>query len=145
MLNLDDYDRKNGIYVFRGKYRFLSNFYPFQMGEYKSNEHYYMSHKTLDEKLKRDIIESPTASQAKLLGKLVTLRSDWEKIKDSVMYDGLMLKFSYPEMQDMLLETGNFYIQETNTWGDTYWGVCKNKGQNKLGNLLMNVRSHYSR
>jgi predicted NAD-dependent protein-ADP-ribosyltransferase YbiA (DUF1768 family) len=32
---------------------------------------------------------------------------------------------------------------EGNSWGDTYWGVCKGKGQNKLGHILMQVRSTF--
>jgi len=32
-----------------------------------------------------------------------------------------------------LLSTGNCEIQEGNYWGDTFWGVCKGKGENNLG------------
>lgn len=29
---------------------------------------------------------------------------------------------------------------ERNTWGDTFWGVYDNKGENNLGKILMKVR-----
>ncbi len=31
-------------------------------------------------------------------------------------------------------------IVERNTWNDTFWGVCKGKGENHLGILLMEIR-----
>ena len=31
-------------------------------------------------------------------------------------------------------------IVEENTWGDTFWGVCKGVGENHLGKLLMEIR-----
>lgn len=30
---------------------------------------------------------------------------------------------------------------EGNTWGDTFWGVCRGKGENNLGKILMRLRS----
>ena len=35
---------------------------------------------------------------------------------------------------------GEEYLEEGNTWHDTYWGVCNGKGKNKLGKILMQVR-----
>jgi predicted NAD-dependent protein-ADP-ribosyltransferase YbiA (DUF1768 family) len=56
------------------------------------------------------------------------------------MYDLNCQKYGVPEFGDRLLETGNLYIEETNTWNDTYWGVCGGKGRNKLGKILMVIR-----
>jgi predicted NAD-dependent protein-ADP-ribosyltransferase YbiA (DUF1768 family) len=56
------------------------------------------------------------------------------------MHDLVMQKFSIPELSKMLLSTGNKYIEETNTWGDTYWGVCNGVGENNLGKILMSIR-----
>ena len=39
-----------------------------------------------------------------------------------------------------LLETGDVYLEETNTWGDVFWGVCNGKGENMLGQVLMLIR-----
>ena len=40
----------------------------------------------------------------------------------------------------MLIKTGDQELIEGNYWNDTYWGVCKGVGQNKLGKILMRVR-----
>ena len=78
---------------------------------------------------------------AKRRGKKVPLRPDWEEVKDDLMYQVCKAKFTqHPDLQEMLLATGNQELQEGNTWGDTYWGVCKGKGQNKLGKILMRIR-----
>jgi len=31
-------------------------------------------------------------------------------------------------------------VEVENTWGDTFWGICDNKGKNILGIILMEVR-----
>ena len=41
---------------------------------------------------------------------------------------------------DKLLDTGDTELIEGNNWHDTFWGVCKGKGQNNLGKILMEVR-----
>lgn len=43
----------------------------------------------------------------------------------------------------MLLKTGDEELVEGNTWGDTFWGVCKGKGRNELGKILMKVREEF--
>jgi len=45
-----------------------------------------------------------------------------------------------PDLAAKLIATGDEELVEGNTWGDTYWGVCRGVGQNKLGKILMNVR-----
>ncbi len=37
-----------------------------------------------------------------------------------------------------------FHDEETNTWHDTYWGVCNGVGKNMLGIQLMRVRAELS-
>lgn len=29
----------------------------------------------------------------------------------------------------------------SNTWGDKVWGVCNGEGENRLGKILMRIRS----
>ena len=41
----------------------------------------------------------------------------------------------------MLLSTGDKYLEETNHWKDTYYGVCDGVGKNVLGKILMSVRN----
>ena len=77
----------------------------------------------------------------------MSLRPDWEKVKDGVMLDILRIKFSKPDLKQMLLDTGDAYLIEGTTWHDNYWGNCtcdrcKNiTGKNMLGKTLMQVRA----
>lgn len=145
-----------GIYGFFGEYRFLSNFWYVEVqldGEYyPSTEHAYQAAKTLDPLERRKFrfkikyengepIEStPTCGEAKKLGNSITLREDWEEIKVHIMRDLLEQKFRNAELRKKLLATEPLYLEETNHWGDRFWGVCNGKGQNILGNLLMELR-----
>jgi predicted NAD-dependent protein-ADP-ribosyltransferase YbiA (DUF1768 family) len=78
-------------------------------------------------------------------GQKVTLRKDWEGVKIQVMRDVLRLKFANPGLRDRLLETGDRELIEGNTWGDTFWGVCRGSGKNWLGQLLMELRGELSK
>jgi hypothetical protein len=75
------------------------------------------------------------------MGRAVDIRADWEKIKLNVMYTCLKLKFADPALKQKLLDTGSTQLVEGNWWGDVFWGVCNKKGQNHLGQLLMQVRN----
>ena len=44
------------------------------------------------------------------------------------------------ELAKKLLETDNKYLEETNNWGDRFWGVVDGIGKNMLGHVLMEVR-----
>lgn len=136
---------------FSGQYRFLSNFFMVEISDetrtYKSVEHYFQSHKTLDLRDSNWIASQPSCAKAKqaggphgLDGHKITKRENWEAIKEDVMLTGLRLKFAHPHLRGALLDTGDAYLEETNTWTDTYWGVYRGKGKNRLGHLLMQVR-----
>lgn len=140
---------------------FLSNFYPnafYGPGTeevksypvsilYKSNEHYYQSEKTLDPEWKQRILDAEDPGAAKKIGnqKSLPMREDWATYKLVAMMDGLRLKFTGHPQDDMttrLLHTGDDYLVEYAPWGDTFWGVDKDKkGQNWLGRLLMRRRT----
>ena len=96
--------------------------------------------KTLDINKRRAIANASTPGLAKKMGRSVSLRPDWEDIKDDVMLEGLYRKFTNDELAEWLLDTGDEELVEGNWWGDRYWGVCNGIGQNKLGKLLMKVR-----
>jgi hypothetical protein len=72
------------------------------------------------------------------------MRPDWDEVKIEVMRDVLVSKFQHnSELRQKLIDTGDAYLEEGNWWGDTFWGVCKGKGQNKLGLLLIQLRNLY--
>ncbi len=70
---------------------------------------------------------------------------DWDAIKLDVMGFLLVQKFDpeqNPDFSRKLLATGDKYLEETNWWGDTFWGkTLAGQGQNNLGQLLMAIRA----
>ena len=78
---------------------------------------------------------------AKKVGRKVTIRKDWEKVKKDIMYDIVSAKFNqHPDLAKRLIATGDKQLVEGNTWYDTYWGVFNGRGKNVLGKILMDVR-----
>lgn len=141
------------IYQFKDEYAFLSNFFPSPIiledgvdkFECPTVEHYFQASKTPNMEEMLGIIAAPTPGIAKRLGRKCMLYSDWEKIKDKVMKDALIKKFADIELRAKLLNTGDEYLKEGNWWHDNYWGSClcdrcNDHGQNKLGQLLMEIR-----
>lgn len=134
------------IESFSGEHRFLSNFYklpqPIEWEGlfYPSTEHAFQAAKTLDPIQRSRIQAASTPGEAKRLGRSVTLRHGWDDMRVFVMDSLLWLKFSHPILRRWLLETGDAELVEGNTWGDTFWGVCKGRGQNHLGKGLMRIR-----
>ena len=130
---------------FRGKYSFLSNFYDqeiqFEGAVWPTSEHAYQAMKTLDLDAREKVRKASTPGKAKRAGRKVALRDDWEDVKIDVMMKVLEAKFSHPELQQKLLDTGDTPIVEINSWGDEFYGVCDGKGYNVLGQLLMELRS----
>ncbi|GAG28944.1 unnamed protein product [marine sediment metagenome] len=136
------------IKEFRGKYRFLSNFWgsPFSYDgiRYPTNEHFYQAMKSYVPATRREIVKASTPGKAKRLGGSIrSIRGDWEKIKVKVMYVGLKLKFENPALAKKLKATFPKKLQEGNLWGDETWGVNlkTGAGQNLLGILLMQIRT----
>jgi ribA/ribD-fused uncharacterized protein len=137
------------ICEFVGDYRFLSNFWPVIVTldgrQYSTVEHAYQAAKTLNPLQREYIREAPTPGNAKRRGRSIDLRTDWEEIKLTVMLALLRQKFDRPDLREALLQTGDAELIEGNTWGDCFWGVCRGKGRNHLGRLLMQVRSEIQR
>lgn len=137
---------------FQGKNAFLSMFFgpvPFLFNGrvWRRGENAFQAAKTFDEKWIERIQAAPEGRDAKRLGRLCPLRSDWERVKLEVMLEVNRAKFGLVDkvadrelMQFMLDSTGDCELLEGNTWGDDYWGVVKGQGQNHLGKILMRVR-----
>jgi ribA/ribD-fused uncharacterized protein len=138
------------ITSFNGEYSFLSNFYPCQIEyygvKYPTSEHAFQAAKTLNIMQKEAIKKADTPGKAKRLGRKVEIRSDWEEVKDQVMYEIILNKFKNKEMKAKLLATNNEKLVEGNYWHDNYWGSCaclkcqQKPKENKLGKILMRVR-----
>lgn len=132
------------ISEFRGRYRWLSNFWPsaivYSGAEWPTVEHAYQGAKTFDVQQAEDIRTCATPGLAKRLGRKVTKRPDWDDVRITIMHDLLRRKFQIPYLRALLLRTGDAMLVEGNNWNDTFWGVCNGHGQNQLGKLLMRVR-----
>ena len=131
---------------FEGPNRFLSNFWPCEVRydgwAYPSVEHAYQAAKFTDPEKRAKIQAATTAQAAKKIGRTKGIRADWDDVKFGIMRDLLQQKFEQGSANaTQLLATGDEQLVEGNWWGDTYWGVCKGKGKNHLGNLLMQRRS----
>jgi len=72
----------------------------------------------------------------------VSIRPDWENVKDNVVRKGVFQKFyQNPQLKQILLSTGNAELAE-HTNRDTYWGDGGNgTGRNMLGKILMETRA----
>lgn len=129
---------------FEGPHRFLSNFFHciviHDSETYKSVEHAYQAFKTLVPEQRQKIYDAATPGEAKRLGQKITLRSDWKDIRNDLMFELLVSKFSTPILKRALIDTGSAELIEGNDFNDTYWGVCNGKGENLLGHMLMKVR-----
>ena len=132
------------IATFREEYFFLSNFYPclieFEGIVYRNAEAAFQAQKSIKEHTKKKFV-GLTAREAKYLGKMIKLRSDWEEVKQQYMYQIVLAKFSQnPDLANKLINTYPEGLCEHNTWHDTYWGVCNGVGENHLGKILEKVR-----
>ncbi|MEM8650838.1 MAG: NADAR family protein [Pseudomonadota bacterium] len=129
-------------------YAEFSNFAPYGVelddAWWSTVEHYFQAQKFLDEAYREKIRRAFKPKDASNLGRTrsIPLREDWETIKDDVMLRAVRKKFeTHPEPRQLLLSTGDEKIVE-NAPSDPYWG-CGPDGQglNKLGQILMTVRS----
>lgn len=135
------------ITEFRGNYAFLSNFYHAEVLYrgywYANNEAAFQAQKTLStrERQRFCIASMSNPTEAKRLGRKVTIRPDWEQIKLQCMYEICMSKFvQHPKLRNVLLATGESVLIEGNAWGDRYWGMVNGHGENHLGRILMDIR-----
>ena len=134
----------NKIDDFRGAYRFLSNFYDAPVTylgvTYANNEAAFQAQKCTDNTVKA-MFAKLNPSEAKRLGRNVQLRPDWETVKYDIMYEVCKAKFEQnDDLREMLLDTGDAYLEEGNTWNDRCWGTCRGVGENHLGKILMKIR-----
>lgn len=135
------------ITSFTGEYKWLSNFelatVIYEGLTYKHNEGAFQAAKDLRPEIRQKFTQM-TPREAKNAGQrngIVILRPDWEDIKDQVMYDVNLDKFTrHLHLREKLLATGDRRLTEGNNHGDRIWGTVDGVGQDRLGKILMRIR-----
>lgn len=128
-------------------YGCFSNFskHSFTLGgkQWPTVEHYFQAHKFPGTPQEEAIQLAPDPMAAKNLGngRDYPLRADWDTVKDDVMREAVRAKFSqHPDIRAVLLGTGQEVLVEA-ARNDSYWGYGPDgNGQNKLGQVLMEIR-----
>jgi ribA/ribD-fused uncharacterized protein len=139
------------FYKVNDKYGYLSNFAAFPIfieGKvWKTLEHYFQASKFHDWTIKEKIrlMDSPMLAASEGRNRDNIIRSDWEKVKNEIMYKGLLAKILQNHILKIeLVKTGESIIVE-HTINDNYWGDGGNgSGENMLGKLLMKTRHEIS-
>jgi ribA/ribD-fused uncharacterized protein len=137
------------FYLARQEYGEFSNFarYPLLLEgkTWPTAEHYYQAQKHLhDPEYAEAIRQAASPLLAAKMGRdpRHPLRADWEQVKDAIMYQVVLAKFTqHPALRTLLLDTGDQCIIE-HTHRDAYWADAGDgTGKNRLGEILMQVRS----
>lgn len=140
------------FYSTQGEYGCFSNFAAFPIvldgKNWPTSEHYFQAQKFLDDPRHQEAIRterSPMIAARMGRDRSKKLRTDWESVKDDVMLVAVRAKFNqHEELRAILLGTGDATLIE-NTKNDSYWGDGGDgSGKNKLGQILMQVRSELS-
>ena len=136
----------SNVMTFTGKYAFLSTFhradFEWDGRIYHCCEAAFQSARSLDPFERRRFSEFNGVT-ARREGKALKPRFDWEMIRDSVMEEIVLAKFSQnPKLAKKLVDTGDMELVYGNRIQETYWGVDEQtgRGENHLGKILMRVR-----
>lgn len=135
------------FYSTREQYGCFSNFSPhgFELDNlyWQTSEHYFQAQKFVGTIHLEQIRLVKTPKDAAKMGRERTrpLRQDWEQVKDDIMRQAVLCKFTtHADIREILLDTGNQEIIE-NSPIDWYWGCGSDgTGKNMLGIILMEVR-----
>ena len=154
--------------AFRGDLDFLSNYSPAKVGGWKWNkdtnewesdgktypttEHAYQAGKFDDDDIREVIRTAKTPGEAKRLGgrrgpyankNIINARDGSENSPVLQLMEKLVTeKFNIPELRAKLVKTLETHpeLEESNNWGDDFWGTVGGKGTNHLGKILTKVR-----
>lgn len=131
---------------FFNEFRFLSNFWYSEVVVdgvvYPTVEHAYQAAKFTDIEERTLVAEARTPGKAKRVSyKMKSFRTDWDEVKVDIMKVLVRQKFTrHDDLSVQLMLTHPHELEETNTWGDVFWGVCDGVGENQLGKILMDIR-----
>jgi len=144
-----------GIYGFFDEFRWLSNFdlvtILFEDAWYPATENAYQAAKCMFLE-DRELFQTCSPKEAKRVGGNIVCRENWNGIRDGVMLEVNLWKYSpvhHPDKAKNLVNTGDLYLEETNYWHDNYWGnctcgkrsTCTPPGKNRLGKTIMEIRT----
>lgn len=111
---------------------------------YSGPEQYFQGQKSVgtpDELKAQLLLKNANPDQAYSIGRHCAMRSDWETVKDNVMYKALEAKFTqHKALKQLLLETDGYLLVQLKP-NDSYWGTGPDgRGKNKHAEILMQVR-----
>lgn len=140
------------FYAIGDAYGNFSNFAPYPIRlkgrTWPTSEHYFQAQKFAGTEHEEAIRKARSPMIAARMGRSrrLPLRRDWERVKDAVMREAVLAKFTqHDELRMILLETGDARIVE-HTENDDYWGDGGDgRGRNMLGTILMSVREELRR
>ena len=136
------YNRDDPYYEFTNFYQAVVNI---DGQDWLTTEHYFQAQKFVGTPLVRTIrlMERPRDAFDKSRDPRYShwRRSDWEEVKENIMFKALQAKFTQHEkLKKLLLSTGDRELVERSPY-DSYWGDGGDgSGKNKLGILLMTLR-----
>lgn len=133
-------------------YGALSNLYrrPFEFEglTFPTSEHAYQAGKARKGAVRDWLLAAPSPALVAMAAHGLyswDVREDWAAIKFDRMKRVLTAKFTqHEDLRELLLSTGNARLVESATVDNAVnrlWGEVNGKGQNKLGELLMEVRA----
>jgi N-glycosidase YbiA len=135
------------FYRTKDPHGYMGNFWKGRIWVYHrwwdTTEAAYQAQKTSVEAEVLAIQQAKKPMEARDLGQKVTIRDNWDVIKDMVMYECVLAKFlQHKSIRDQLIATGNEeLVEDTTTSNDMYWGCgADGTGKNMLGQILMRVR-----
>jgi ribA/ribD-fused uncharacterized protein len=135
------------FYSTRDAYGAFSNFYPAPIRlagrTWPTSEHCFQAQKFAGTPREEEIRQAASPMIAARMGRSRRhrLRPDWERVKDTVMREAVLAKFTqHADLRALLLGTGDAVLVE-HTENDSYWGDGGDgSGCNRLGQILMSVR-----
>lgn len=135
------------FYSTKEEFGCFSNFaaYPIELlgKTWPTSEHYFQAQKFPGTAREEEIRTTQSPMIAARLGRSrdVKLRADWEAVKDAIMREAVLAKFTqHGDLRAILLGTGSAKLVE-HTKNDSYWGDGGDgSGTNMLGQILMSVR-----
>lgn len=112
---------------------------------FPTSEHYYQAMKYVNEPNWQThlftILSNSSPRSAFNYSRKNSFNQSFHSIKDTIMYNAVLAKFTQnKKLGNLLKSTGNAELIENST-SDFYWGIGDGSGKNKLGKILMLVRS----